>query len=122
MKACGGKFSNIMVGDRFDDIGAAITNSKTNVTLDTVQSGDWRRKDKGPELEVILDNGDDEMEDYDLEDREISQLNDVITTHRSLGAYSIPIHLVSSPPATQTPDLTRRKSGVMWDLIVGLKE
>ena len=67
-------------------------------------------------------DGDDDMEDNDLEDGEISQHNDVIAIHHSSGTYSVPIHPASPPPTTQTSGTTRRKSGVMSDLKEGLKE
>ena len=111
-----------LVGDRFDDIGAAISNSEMDVTLNTAQSGDRRHKDKdeGSGLEEILDNGDEE--DDDLEEGEISQSNNALTTHRSSGTYNIPIRPASSPPPIQTPGLVRRKSGVMSDLTEGLRQ
>lgn len=57
-----------MVEDRFDDIGADITNSGGDVVLDATQGGNRRRLDKEPELEDVLNNGDDADEDDDMED------------------------------------------------------
>lgn len=57
-----------MVEDRFDDIGAAITNSGEDVTLDATQGGNRRRLNKEPELEEVLNNRDNTDEDEDMED------------------------------------------------------
>lgn len=57
-----------MVENRFDDVGAAITNSKRDVALDAIQNGDRRRKEKEPELEKVLGNGDDDEMDDDVDE------------------------------------------------------
>lgn len=57
-----------MVENRFDDVGAAITNSKRDVALDAIQNGDRRRKEKEPELEKVLGNGDDDEINDDVDE------------------------------------------------------
>lgn len=110
-----------MVGDRFDDIGAAITDSDGDVTLDPIQSGD-RRRTKGPELEEVLNNGEDDEMDDDIEDRDRSPHHDHDTTtiQRSANTYTVPIRTTSPSPIVQPPGLSRRKSGIMSDLTEGL--
>lgn len=99
-----------MIEDRFDDIGAAITNSRRDIALDAIQDGDRRRKEKESELEEVLGKGDDDEMDNDVDEekstssspgtarRPSPHLNvERLTSTYRLGTYTVPLR-----PATLT--------------------
>lgn len=127
-----------MVEDRFDDVGAAITNSETDVILDDVQGGDRKRHNQDTEMDDGLgdddgsgvidkeDDGnggnDDDEDDAGGEDGEHRVVNPTPTTaaQRVLSNASQatsspgPSQSTLSPPTYEGS--TRRKATVINEL------
>ncbi|MCJ1263747.1 hypothetical protein MMC22_003617 [Lobaria immixta] len=119
-----------MIEDRFDDIGAAITNSRRDIALDAIQDGDRRRKEKEPELEEVLGKGDDDEMDNDVDEEKSTSSSPGtarrpsphLNVERLAGTYRLgtPLRPATPPFGVSGPSCCR--SGVMSGLTEELEK